>query len=178
MPRLSDDPTDDAGLYVLGLLEPEERAAMTERLGRQPGLRDAVAAWTERLMPLHEAAPPLAPPAAAWAGIQARLGHQPATRRRQDGVWVTLALGVQMRMLQVAPVGGTRSAMLRMTAGSELPPHEHDELEECFVIDGSIRIGDEDFSAGDHLVAGAGSTHQRIVAHTPATLLLHWSAAD
>jgi quercetin dioxygenase-like cupin family protein len=82
-----------------------------------------------------------------------------------------------MRMLYVEPVSGIRPAMLHMAAGSEVPAHDHDEVEECFVADGRIRVGNEKFSAGDHLIAGAGTTHQSLVALTPATLPLHWNPA-
>src|ERR1700693_6186844 len=110
MPQSSDDPTDEAGLYVLGLLDAEERAAVADRVARQPGLRDAIEAWSNRLLPLQAAAPETPPPPAVWAAIQARLGHATGTapRRRGEGTWVTLGAGVRMRMLHVEPVSGSR----------------------------------------------------------------------
>ncbi len=84
---------------------------------------------------------------------------------------------MRMRMLHVEPVSGIRPAMRHMAAGSEVLAHNHDEVEEYFVADGRIRVGNEEFSAGDHLIAGAGTTHQPLVALTLATLLLHWSPA-
>jgi anti-sigma factor ChrR (cupin superfamily) len=62
-----------------------------------------------------------------------------------------------------------------MQAGTAVPAHEHDELEECFVIDGSIRIGDAEYGSGDHVLGRRGSLHPTIVSTSRATLLLHWS---
>lgn len=82
-----------------------------------------------------------------------------------------------MRLLHVEPVTGARSAMLRMDPGSAVPEHDHDDLEECFVVDGTVEIDGERYQSGDHIVAAAGTRHQTIKALTPVTLLLHWSAA-
>jgi anti-sigma factor ChrR (cupin superfamily) len=171
-------PTDGlAAEYVLGLLDAVERDALERRMADAPAARDAVSAWTRRLMPLHASTPPEAPPPALWAAIQARTGAAEAAsvRRQTEGVWLSVARGVSMRMLHVDPVAGTRSAVMRMQPDSVVPAHEHDMLEECYVIDGSIRIGSSEYSAGDHVLGPYGTIHHAIMSASGATLLLHWS---
>ncbi|MEG1055296.1 MAG: gluconate 2-dehydrogenase subunit 3 family protein, partial [Janthinobacterium sp.] len=74
-----------AGEYVLGTLELAERAAVEQRLPREPALRDAVDAWEQRLLPLTTLAPPEAPSAQLWPRISASLFTPKALR--QAGGW-------------------------------------------------------------------------------------------
>jgi anti-sigma factor RsiW len=171
--------TDRAGEYVLGLLEEPERTALERRMTDDPRVEEMVAEWCRHLLPLHDATPPEAPPSQLWASVQARIGAtgtDPA-RLRSEGVWLSVAPGVAMRMLYVDPPSGTRSAIMSMAAGSVVPAHQHDALEECFVIDGSIRIDDAEYGAGDHVFGRRGSPHPTIASSSGASLLLHWSPA-
>ncbi|MGP9819375.1 anti-sigma factor [Salinarimonas sp. NSM] len=76
-----DDDDALAGEYALGTLRGAERAAFEARLAREPALAAAVAAWQERLAPLSDAVPAVAPPPGLFARIEARLDEgRPATR--------------------------------------------------------------------------------------------------
>lgn len=92
-------------------------------------------------------------------------------------MWLSVAPSVTMRLLYVDPAVGTRSAIMRMEAGGAVPAHEHDSLEECFVIDGSIRIDDAEYVTGDHVQGRRDMPHPTIASSSGATLLLHWSPA-
>lgn len=181
------DPPDppegtDGALYFLGLLDTEERAAFQRRLTTEPAVRDGLERWSRRLAPMHDAMPAASPPPSVWAAIQRRVQGDGApsrisARRPAEGVWLQLLPGVRMRLLHVEPVSGARSAIMRMDPGAEVPAHDHPEVEECFVLDGIVAIDDGEYGAGDHLVAPMGTSHQRIVARSATTLLLHWGAA-
>lgn len=172
----------EGGLYVLGLLETEERDLFTQRLANDPAAREGLAQWSRRLMPIHDSMPAMTPPPMVWAAIQRRVHgsartSQVSARRTTQGTWLRMMPGVQMRLLHVEPISGARSAIMRMEAGAEVPAHDHPEVEECYVLTGTVTIDDGDYQAGDHVVAPAGTNHQRIVARTETTLLLHWGAA-
>jgi anti-sigma-K factor RskA len=68
-------PDDDfaAAEFVLGTLNPSERATLAARRLREPELDEAIRAWESRLAPLAEAAPPIAPPGDYLAAIEARI---------------------------------------------------------------------------------------------------------
>ncbi|MDF2995651.1 MAG: hypothetical protein K0R27_1288 [Xanthobacteraceae bacterium] len=57
-----DDIDGLAGEYLLGTLDPAERAAVAARRRREPDLDAAIAAWEARFAPLLEAIAPVAPP--------------------------------------------------------------------------------------------------------------------
>jgi anti-sigma-K factor RskA len=59
-----------AGEYVLGTLDAAERAAVAARRQQEPALDAAIEAWTRRLAPLDEMAPPVEPPTELFARIQ------------------------------------------------------------------------------------------------------------
>lgn len=62
-----------AAQYVAGTLRGPARRRFETLMAAHPALRQAVAAWRARLMPLTGAVEPQAPPASAWAGIEQRL---------------------------------------------------------------------------------------------------------
>jgi anti-sigma-K factor RskA len=68
-------PDDDfaAAEYVLGTLDPSERATLAARRLREPELDQAIRAWEARLAPLAEAAPAIEPPGDYLAAIEARI---------------------------------------------------------------------------------------------------------
>ena len=68
-------PDDDfaAAEYVLGTLDPSERATLAARRLREPDLEEAIRAWEERLAPLAEAAPEIEPPGDLLPAIEARI---------------------------------------------------------------------------------------------------------
>jgi anti-sigma-K factor RskA len=80
-------------------------------------MRAGIDAWHHRLVPLEDARPSVTAPPDAWAAIRDRIGLHgapavPTIRLRNQGVWMTLAPGVRMRLLHVEPVTGARSAIL------------------------------------------------------------------
>ena len=77
-------PDDDfaAAEYVLGTLDPSERATLAARRLREPDLEEAIRAWEERLAPLAEAAPEIEPPRDLLPAIEARIrGASPEAPR-------------------------------------------------------------------------------------------------
>ncbi|KGM48591.1 anti-sigma factor [Pseudooceanicola atlanticus] len=74
---ISDD--DDriiAAEYVLGLLPAADRREAEARLNGDPAFRAAVAAWAEDFVAMTDDWPEVVPPAAVWAGIEAKLAEQ------------------------------------------------------------------------------------------------------
>jgi anti-sigma-K factor RskA len=79
-----------AAEYVAGSLRGGARRRFEALLPSHPLLRDAVAAWQARLLPLTQAVAPVEPPPALWHRIEARIGGGAAAPRA--GPWQRLAL--------------------------------------------------------------------------------------
>ena len=166
--------TDDerelqAAEYVLGTLDGPSRAAMERVLGEDAEMRARVAAWQARLAPLEEAQPGIEPPARLWDALQAAIGPAdseapPLTVVRADQrQWRALAPGIDWLPLHRAPDQGWHTFLIRFAPGARLPPHRHAFPEECILLEGDLRIGDDRFGVGDYVIAPAGSRHPRVV---------------
>jgi len=81
--------------YVLGTLTGAERQAFEAELGRDEGLRHAVAAWSERLQPLADSVAPVAPPLAVRDRVLARIGGESSHPERPFSIlrWLAWTFG-------------------------------------------------------------------------------------
>ncbi|HUF21708.1 MAG TPA: anti-sigma factor [Burkholderiales bacterium] len=105
-----------AAEYVLGTLSWRARRRFEAALRQNPGLRNAVADWERRLLPLADSLPELNPPARVWHAIQTRLRHARVSRGWWDNLvlWRTAA-GLAMLLLALA-------LLLPPSQQEELPP--------------------------------------------------------
>ncbi len=93
-PELPDDEAL-AAEHALGVLTAQERAAVEQRMARDPAFAAQVLAWRARLAPLAEATAPVAPPAGLWLRIERRLAvnDNAAGVRRRLRFWRAATLG-------------------------------------------------------------------------------------
>ena len=78
-----------------------------------------------------------------------------------DSPWQSLAPGVEMKIL--FEDAAARSCMVRLQAGAQLPPHDHDEgLEECLVLQGDVWLGERHYGPGDYQLAERGTRHAKV----------------
>jgi len=97
---------DENGLryaeYVLGVLDPPERAAVERELAGSEEAQRAVAFWQQRLTPMTETLPHITPSAEVWTGIRRALGWdtQAALQARRfwsnarPWQWISLAASI------------------------------------------------------------------------------------
>ena len=77
-----------------------------------------------------------------------------------EGSWEPLAVpGVSVKRLSVDRERRTATMLVRMEPGMSYPRHRHAGLEQCFVLEGDLRVGDTTLRAGDYQEAAADSTH-------------------
>ena len=67
--------------------------------------------------------------------------------------------GVDMKVLMDDKESGLLTALFRWAPGSKLPLHEHVELEQTFVLEGSIEDSEGVATAGNYVWRPAGSRH-------------------
>jgi anti-sigma-K factor RskA len=70
-----DDLHTQAGEYVLGTLNANQRRSIESRLTYEPALRAAVDEWEQRLLPLTSLAEPIEPAAGLWQRIVASIAQ-------------------------------------------------------------------------------------------------------
>jgi len=98
-----------ASEYVLGTLRGQARARFQNLLKYDPALRQGVAEWEQRLLPLAVAQGEIAPPARLWQRIAARIAGRPGTGRWWAGLafWRTCAITTAAAVLALGIYIGT-----------------------------------------------------------------------
>ena len=74
--------------------------------------------------------------------------------------WVpTRFKGIDMKILMEDKDTGLMTALTRFAPGSKLPDHEHTELEQSYVLEGSLEDDEGIATAGNYVWRPAGSRH-------------------
>ena len=72
--------------------------------------------------------------------------------------------GVEMKVLLEDKETGLLTALVRMQPGATLPLHEHTDIEQTFVLEGSLADDEGEVRAGDYVWRPKGNRH---TAHAP-----------
>lgn len=89
-------------------------------------------------------------------------GHALASRYLDVAAmpWVTTQYpGIQIKVLYQDPATGLLTALFKWEAGAVLPLHEHVELEQTYVIEGSFEDDEGVCTAGNFVWRPPGSRH-------------------
>lgn len=92
------------------------------------------------------------------------------TIRSGEGEWIRLGPKVEMKTLHRE--GAITSFLLRLAPGAVLPPHGHDQDEECICLEGEVQFGDIVVRAGDFHLAPRGTPHGLMRSRKGALLYL------
>jgi anti-sigma-K factor RskA len=116
-----------AAEYALGTLQGRARRRFERSLKGDPGLRELVAQWQNRLAPLDALTEPAQPPARVWRAIRERV--QSGSRRR--GVWASLGFW------RAAALGSTAAAVALAAVLAVMTPTRHAPETMVVVMSGS-----------------------------------------
>jgi anti-sigma factor ChrR (cupin superfamily) len=92
--------------------------------------------------------------------------------RRDEGKWVEIMGGVKVKNLYRNPERNYATFLVRMEPGATFPDHVHSDTEECYIIEGDLRMGGQVFGKGDYIRAEAHSTHESISTDNGCFLLI------
>lgn len=193
-------------LYASGALSPEEAAAFEQRLfesGQNPSNYDGV------VNALASGIEPIEPDASVKASLMNKIKSEPQgpvmehaeahpnrawdqwesspsdpsalfTLHRDDSGWEDTGIeGIEVRRLFVDRPNNRMTALFRMAPGTSYVPHIHDGYEECYVLEGDLRVGDDIvLHAGDYQRANAGSLHGVQRTEGGCVLLISSSLSD
>ncbi len=70
--------------------------------------------------------------------------------------------GVEMKILLEDPDTGLMTALFRWKPGARLPLHEHVEIEQTYVLEGSILDDEGEVTAGNYVWRPAGNRHDAV----------------
>jgi anti-sigma factor ChrR (cupin superfamily) len=70
------------------------------------------------------------------------------------------------------------SMLVRLSPGTDYPPHRHAGLEELYLLHGELMIDDKKFCPGDYIRADAGSVDHRVWSETGCTCVLLTATND
>jgi len=77
--------------------------------------------------------------------------------------------GIRVKVLMHDPETGLQTVLTEMAPGSVLPHHEHTEVEQSWVLSGSLADHEGEATAGNYVWRPAGSRH---TAHSPSGALI------
>lgn len=182
-----------AALHSLGLLEDPDRSDFEEHLSEGceicqaelSGLRDVAAsvAFTtslqepppdlrDRLLERIRSGPQI------WKSWNPGLASHMHVVREGEGDWERVVDGVYAKRLFVDAEHDRVTMLVRMEPGAKYVPHRHGGPEQCFVLEGDIRDGDDVFQAGDFQCLMTGTRHGAQSSESGCVVLIVSSLKD
>jgi anti-sigma factor ChrR (cupin superfamily) len=174
--RVTDELREQAAAHALGLLDPGEARAFELHLGACPLCEAEVRAFRETAAGLPLALPESAPDQALRNRLLAVTEH---VVRAGEGGWTPTEFpGVEVKQPFVRPANDEVTMLVRMSPGSAYPAHHHAGPEQCYVLEGELRIGGLVLRPGDYTCAAPGTTHQPPASPLGCLLLIIASRHD
>lgn len=168
--RDDDETREQAALYALGALSPEEARDFAARLAAGDETATAeLAAFGTVTDALAYAAPPHPARPALRDAVLARIGAPTEPVVQREGLrfvfpsamtWAAgRAKGVEVKRLVTDEAAGRNTSIVRMAPGTVYPTHRHAGIEEVYIIEGDLQVAGVTMRAGDYCRAEADSVH-------------------
>lgn len=177
-------------LHPFGLLGPDEARLLEEHIDECDHCREELASFSETAADLPYSLPDLSPPPKIREIVLASISpkkkmpiEQPLpgvfVRRKGDQQWKNAPYpGVTFKTLYVDPVTKSVTSLLKLVPGALYPAHRHAAVEQCLVLEGTVRIGQIVLHAGDFEYANAGTQHSTIHSDSGCLLLIMSNQLD
>ena len=171
---------DLAAMDALGLLdenEARELAAFFADAGASP-FEAELTAYRETAASMACELAPVTPKNDLFDRIVKRIEREDAVRPAVEilagqGEWKSMGFpGVSVKALYRDPEAKTKTMLLRMEPGAQLPAHHHHDTEQCWILEGDVRWESLVYKQGDFVVAGKGTLHPTLSSDGGALLLL------
>jgi anti-sigma factor ChrR (cupin superfamily) len=73
--------------------------------------------------------------------------------------WVETGPGNRMKVIYHDPVSGMLTILAKLEPGAGIPAHVHEDLEQTYVLEGSLVDGEGECTAGNFVIRAKGSRH-------------------
>lgn len=182
------DVRETASLHHLQMLPPEENDAFATHVDGCTECRDFVTQSEARTPEVGLCAPARTPPLALRARLLERIEADKAKPPPPPGItfvppdesaWEPTDIdGVMLRILSREAGSDKVTALFRMAPNTSYPRHRHSSVEECYVLEGDLRVGDHVMRAGEFQRAEEGTVHERQSTENGCLLLVIGSTSD
>ena len=175
-----EETVDLALLYSVGALSAEESANVDQLLkSGDPILEAEIRAFAETAAQMALALPESVPSPSVKSRLMARISPAEvippgmAILRGGAGAWRESGFpGIQFQLLHHDKQANLITQLVRMSAGAVYPGHHHKMDEQCYVLEGSIKLDNVVLRTGDYALANAQTDHHRLTTDTGCTVLL------
>ena len=186
--RPTDEVVEQLSLYALGLLDEPDAAEIEAHIRGGCSFCGTELGELQNAAAMIGTAAAVAPPPGlrdrvlaipspqVWKHWQSRGDLH--TVRCGEGEWETVVPGVHVKQLYVDRTRDLATMLIRMDPGASYIPHRHNAPEQCFVLEGDVRDGDDRFEAGDFQCKETGSTHGAQTTDKGCLLLVVSSLSD
>jgi anti-sigma factor ChrR (cupin superfamily) len=168
--------TELAALHALGALSHHEARAFEEHLAEGCEVcSNEFASFGRTVGELALSVPEAEPSDEVRERLVARVSELPSSRavnamsavssdqfvsiHAGDGEWHEVQDGILLKTLYVDCASGITTSLVRMTAGTALPAHQHLGVEQFYIIEGDCIVAGQTLGPGDYHRASTGSTH-------------------
>ena len=73
--------------------------------------------------------------------------------------WIETAPGNKMKVIHHDPATGMLTILAKLAPGAGIPAHVHEDLEQTFVLEGSLLDDEGECTAGNFVIRAKGSRH-------------------
>jgi anti-sigma factor ChrR (cupin superfamily) len=73
--------------------------------------------------------------------------------------WIETGPGNKMKVIYHDPTTGMLTILAKLEPGAGIPAHVHEDLEQTFVLEGSLRDDEGECTAGNFVIRAKGSRH-------------------
>lgn len=184
---ISEQFQDQASLYVLGVLAPDEQRAFEARLRGDGELRGLVLQLQRAAGLMAKSIPQMPPPPQLRARIlertaPAKIAPPPPLPMAVPGLrfqeaaaesgWKALPVpGAFIKLLSVEKERGYAVLLGKIEAGVRYPAHVNAGPEDFYILSGDLVVGNRKLVAGDFHHADKGSQHEVNYSESGCTLL-------
>jgi anti-sigma factor ChrR (cupin superfamily) len=76
--------------------------------------------------------------------------------------WIETSPGSRMKVIYHDPKTDMLTILAKLEPGAGIPPHEHEDLEQTFVLEGSLVDDEGACTAGNFVIRAKGSRHSPV----------------
>jgi hypothetical protein len=126
----------------------------------------------------------LRPSVSLWERLTRRISSEtnqailPAPPPPAEPEWEEVAPGISCKLLSTDEGQNSVTMLVRLSPGTEYPPHTHAGVEELYMLEGELLVNDRKLCPGDYLKSAPGTADRRVWSATGCTGVLLTSPGD